>query len=49
MSARVIVTASSKDGAGKTTSTCWRKSVLITLDDGSPIIREYKFLSAEKK
>ena len=31
------------------TTACWRKGVLITLDDGSPIIREYKFLSAEKK
>ena len=31
------------------TTACWRKGVLITLDDGNPIIREYKFLSAEKK
>ncbi len=31
---------------------CWRKSVLITLDDGTPVIRENKFLlnlSNEKK
>ena len=27
---------------------CWRKSVLITLEDGTPVIRENKFLQARK-
>ncbi|MBQ9594559.1 MAG: hypothetical protein IJR35_01730, partial [Synergistaceae bacterium] len=27
----------------------WRKSVLITLEDGTPVIRENKFLSGDKK
>ena len=30
-------------------TTCWRKGVLITLEDGAPVIREHKFFSAEKK
>ena len=29
--------------AEPTTTTCWRKSVLITLEDGTPMIRENKF------
>ena len=28
---------------------CWRKSVLITLEDGTPVIRENKFLSGDKR
>ena len=35
--------------ADQKSTTCWRKGVLITLDEGTPVIREYKFLSAEKK
>ena len=29
--------------AGPKTTTCWKKSVLITLEDGTPMIRENKF------
>ena len=29
-------------------TTCWRKSVLITLEDGTPVIRENKFLQPRK-
>ena len=32
----------------KSTS-CWRKSVLITLEDGTPVIRENKFFAAIEK
>ena len=38
--------------ADEKSTACWRKSVLITLDDGTPVIRENKFLlnlSNEKK
>ncbi|MBQ7154729.1 MAG: hypothetical protein IJR85_04120 [Synergistaceae bacterium] len=34
--------------ADQRTTTCWRKGVLITLEDGTPVIREHKFFSAEK-
>lgn len=27
---------------------CWRKGVLITLEDGEPVIREHKFFATEK-
>ena len=29
-------------------TTCWRKGVLITLEDGAPVIREYKFFTAHQ-
>lgn len=29
-------------------TTCWRKGVLITLEDGTPVIRENKFLLTDK-
>ena len=29
-------------------TTCWRKSVLITIEDGTPVIRENKFLQPRK-
>ena len=35
--------------ADQKSTTCWRKGVLITLEEGTPVIREYKFLAAEKK
>lgn len=28
-------------------TTCWRKGVLITLEDGAPVIREYKFFNTK--
>ena len=30
-------------------TTCWRKGVLITLEDGAPVIREHKFFSNSEK
>ena len=35
--------------ADSKSTTCWRKSVLITLEEGTPVIRENKFVSNEKK
>ena len=35
--------------ADSKSTSCWRKSVLITLEEGTPVIRENKFLSNEKK
>ena len=35
--------------ADANSTSCWRKSVLITLEDGTPVIRENKFLSGDKK
>ena len=29
-------------------TTCWRKGVLITLEEGTPVIREHKFFTADK-
>lgn len=34
--------------ADANSTSCWRKSVLITLEDGTPVIRENKFLSGGK-
>lgn len=34
--------------ADQKSTTCWRKSVLITLEDGVPVIRENKFLQPRK-
>ena len=35
--------------ADQKSTTCWRKGVLITLEESTPVIREYKFLSGDKK
>ena len=35
--------------ADSKSTSCWRKSVLITLEEGTPVIRENKFLAIEKK
>ena len=35
--------------ADASSTNCWRKSVLITLEDGTPVIRENKFLSGDKR
>ena len=35
--------------ADQKTTTCWRKGVLITLEESTPVIREYKFLGDDKK
>ena len=35
--------------ADANSTSCWRKSVLITLEDGTPVIRENKFLSGDIK
>ena len=34
--------------ADSKSTSCWRKSVLITLEEGTPVIRENKYLSIEK-
>lgn len=34
--------------ADQRSTTCWRKGVLITLEEGTPVIREHKFFSADK-
>ncbi len=34
--------------ADQKSTKCWRKGVLITLEDGEPVIREHKFLATEK-
>ena len=34
--------------ADPNSTACWRKSVLITLEDGTPVIRENKFLAPRK-
>ena len=35
--------------ADSKSTSCWRKCVVITLEDGTPVIRENKFMSMEKK
>lgn len=35
--------------ADQKSTTCWRKGVLITLEESTPVIREYKFFTGEKK
>ena len=35
--------------ADSKSTSCWRKCVVITLEDGTPVIRENKFMSIEKK
>ncbi len=34
--------------ADQKSTACWKKGVLITLEDGEPVIREHKFLASEK-
>ena len=35
--------------ADQKSTSCWRKGVLITLEESTPVIREYKFFTGEKK
>ena len=35
--------------ADRNSTNCWKKSVLITLEEGNPVIRENKFVLNEKK